>query len=160
MTEAQPPTEPGEIRRRRREAKRRMPNRLAKEVRTVVTDVLDRTTRWAMNSRSELAGHCYAATEAYYHASSEQAQSKLTPQVVAFEVTGQDGTMYEVSHWYCERDNGQIIDLTEDQFDYVDATIPRDAAVGKGFVPPSPCSKTKRVLHEMEDHFTDEYQKE
>ena len=139
----------------REERKRRMPSYLATEIRQVVPDVIHPTSEWAWESDSELAGHCYVASEAFYHATGEQHQAQLTPQVVSFDVVDQRGHTHTVSHWYLEADNGQIIDLTEDQFDAVERSIPRDEAVGKGFVPPSPCNDTQRVLHKIEERLSE-----
>jgi hypothetical protein len=53
------------------------------------------------------AGHCYVATEAYYHMSGG-ASSGLKPRVLRHEGS---------THWCLARPDGELVDLTAEQFE-------------------------------------------
>lgn len=54
-----------------------------------------------------LVGHCYVATESYYHVVGGRENPDYTPCVVSHEQT---------THWFLDGPNG-VIDLTFEQFD-------------------------------------------
>ncbi len=82
------------------------------------------------NQKHPLAGHCYVASEAYYHLSSEN----LTPQYLYHE---------NQPHWYLKRADGKIIDLTAEQFQ----TRP-DYSLGRslGFLTKQPSKRAKILI--------------
>ena len=63
-----------------------------------------------------LYGHCYVASECYYHLSGDK--DILKPQLI--KVNG-------MNHWYLKSDQGEIIDITAEQF-----RDPIDYSKGKG----------------------------
>ena len=126
------------------------PNKLARKIREHAWEVLDSPrpdNQFAMTSPTPLAGHCYHCSEAYYHALDDDVREKVTPQQVTVVVDHflLDGVQ-EVSHWYLEHDNGEILDLTAEQFTDMGLEVPYDEGRGRGFVPPSPSNPTKELL--------------
>lgn len=82
-----------------------------------------------------LSGHCYVASEAYYHLSGE----KLTPHTVKHE---------GVTHWYLIDKNGEIIDLTKEQFETSpDYTKGR----GRGFLTKRPSKRALILMERIND---------
>lgn len=84
-----------------------------------------------------VAGHCYVASEAAYHALGGPT-SGFTPQFVRHE--GEP-------HWYLKQDGtGLIYDLTADQF----ATpVPYDQGKGKGFLTKEPSKRARVILERI-----------
>lgn len=89
-----------------------------------------------------LWGHCYVASEAYYHVKKDKRD--LTPMTIDM-----DGT----THWYL-RDNetGKYIDLTESQFD---EPVPHEEGRGRGFPVPGeePSNRTMELFEDMADGY-------
>jgi hypothetical protein len=77
-----------------------------------------------------LAGHCYVASEAYYHLSDKQLKAKIIKH---------EG----VNHWYLEDKDGKIIDLTAEQF----SSCP-DYSRGRGigFLTKKPSKRTQILI--------------
>lgn len=109
------------------------PNELARDLREAVGDVHGRDdSAWAQTSPSILAGHCYLLSNAYYYGLDTRARDHHVPQQVSFEIT-HPNFIGEVSHWFLERVDGDIIDLTAEQFTTLDVDVPYDNARGRGF---------------------------
>jgi len=107
---------------------------------------------FSRKSPSTLAGYCYNVSEAYYHGVTAEVRGQLTPKQLEFVVDDDRfDTQISVSHWFLERDDGVIIDLTAEQFDFIDESVPYDDATGRGFVPPSPAGDTQRLLDMVDD---------
>lgn len=84
------------------------------------------------NSKSKVAGHCYVASEAYYHLLGGK-DSGLKPMFLKVN---------NIPHWFLKDSNNKIIDLTAKQFN---CQIPYENAVGKGFLTKNP-SKRAQIL--------------
>lgn len=102
---------------------------------------------FSRTSPSVLEGHCYNISEAHYHGVDADVRERLTPKQVEIVVDDLrfDGAI-SVSHWFLERDDGVVIDLTAEQFDFIDESVPYSETSGRGFVPPSPCGDTEQLL--------------
>lgn len=86
-----------------------------------------------------LAGHCYVASEAYYHLSHRQEDLTVCR-------TNVDG----VTHWFLEDDTGEsvvFIDLTADQFDQ---DIPYTERTRTGFLTSEPSKRAQAVIEAVE----------
>jgi hypothetical protein len=121
---------------------------LATQLRHQTPRVLDPPLgEFSQTSPSRLAGYCYNISEAYYHGVDADVRNRLTPKQLELIVEDQhfDGQI-SVSHWFLERDDGVIIDLTAEQFDFLTDPVPYEDATGRGFVPPSPSGHTQEVL--------------
>jgi hypothetical protein len=79
-------------------------------------------------------GHCYVASEAYYHIMGYQYGFRPHQMKV-------DG----VSHWWLQDGDGEIIDITEDQFVGVKVNYWSDDARCRGFLTKGP-SKRAQIL--------------
>jgi len=81
------------------------------------------------NGTSPLEGHCYVASETYFHLSDEI----LKPKIVKHN---------KITHWYLESEDGEVIDLTVGQF-----SSPPDYSKGRGigFLTKNP-SKRSQIL--------------
>lgn len=93
-----------------------------------------------------LAGHCYVASEAYYHLSG--GTDVWTPQQVNVRLNvigrGESKTM-EVSHWFLKNEQtGVIADLTSEQFGQRD--VPYEKATGRGFLTSGPSKRAQQVI--------------
>jgi hypothetical protein len=84
-------------------------------------------------SPNPLAGHCYVASESYWHLAGGAA-SGLTPQVIRHE---------GASHWYLRGADGQIIDLTAGQFQ---TPVPYAQGRGCGFLTRQPSKRAALVI--------------
>lgn len=96
-----------------------------------------------------LAGHCYVASETYYHLCG--GQENWTPQHI--EVVWEHGrTLCRTPHWFLEhRRDGRVVDLTAEQFDVRGVDIDYDQARGRGFVPPTPSKRAKEVMEIVQE---------
>lgn len=78
------------------------------------------------------AGHCYVASEAYWHLTGK----RYKPMVIRHE----GGT-----HWFL-RDGDRVIDLTAEQFS---TPIPYDAARGCGFLTREPSKRARELMRRI-----------
>jgi len=84
-----------------------------------------------------LYGHCYVASEAFYHATGGS-DSPFKPMHIHHEGN---------SHWFLKnRHTGDIVDLTEAQFS---TPVPHDKATGRGFMTKHPSKRAKVVLEAL-----------
>lgn len=125
----------------------REPDEVAMSIRAYLAD-RPCDSQWAEASNSLLGGHCYVASEVYYHMT--ERKFELTPMQVSFEVNHPhfEG---EVSHWFLEDLDNRVIDLTAEQFDPLGVNVPYDEATGRGFVPPSPSSRSENVITTLQE---------
>lgn len=80
-----------------------------------------------------LSGHCYVASEVYYHLSGGK-NSNLKPATVNHE---------GVVHWFLRDPAGNVIDLTGEQF----KTRPAyKLGRGRGFLTSKPSKRAKKVI--------------
>lgn len=80
-----------------------------------------------------LTGHCYVASEAYYHMAGGR-DAGLKPMFIRHE--GEP-------HWFIRDGEGQNIDLTAGQFK---TPVPYDQATGKGFLTAGPSARAKTLM--------------
>jgi hypothetical protein len=93
-----------------------------------------------------LAGHCYIASEAYYHLS----DSEWTPQFINVEWR-KDGRGHRTAHWFLEsRSRDRVVDLTVEQFEENDVSVMHGRSRGRGFVPPTPSDRATTVMENIE----------
>lgn len=93
-----------------------------------------------VEGKHPLYGHCYVATEAYFYARGGE-DSGLEPRTVQHEGT---------THWWLETEDGQIIDLTAEQFD---TPVPYGAGTsGTGFYATydGPSDRAEQVLDALD----------
>ena len=126
------------------------PDDLARRLRRRGASVVGRDdSEWAGVAPWELAGHCYALSEAYYHGVDDDHRGQLTPAQVEVGIT-HPVFIGEVSHWYLRRSDGVVIDLTREQFEVMGIDVPYPEGRGRGFVPPSPSAQTRELLEAIE----------
>ena len=62
------------------------------------------------NKINPLHGHCYVATEAFYHFMAEEEKKEFSPAIIK---------VGNITHWFLiNDDNDQVIDLTSQQFNF------------------------------------------
>jgi hypothetical protein len=83
-------------------------------------------------SRNNLKGHCYVASEAFYHLVGGK-EAGWTPMFVWCE---------GIPHWYLRFDSGAYLDITAGQFR---RNVPYYKGIGKGFLTKKP-SKRAQIL--------------
>lgn len=102
-----------------------------------LTDELLRPKYRRVTDRNKFFGHCYVATEAYYHLVGG-ASSGFVPQ----RITHEGGT-----HWYLKhRVTGKIVDLTAGQFR---TAVPYENGVGCGFLTRLPSKRAVIVIQRV-----------
>ena len=92
-----------------------------------------------------LYGHCYVATECFYHFLSENEKGAYKPHILKFN---------DIVHWFLKNtENGDIIDITKEQFDF-DLDYSKSRACG--FLTKAPSKRTKilmsRIICEIIPH--------
>lgn len=87
------------------------------------------------NNPKPFAGYCYVASEVYYHLRGGKAAG-LTPMCTRHEGS---------THWWIN-DNGEVVDLTAEQFE-----TPVDYSKGKGcgFLTKKPSRRAQEVIRRM-----------
>lgn len=84
-----------------------------------------------------VAGHCYAAAEALYHALGGL-QAGLTPQVARDPEGG--------THWWLRDREGAILDPTKEQYIAVGKQPPYLTGRGAGFLTRQPSRRARTIL--------------
>ena len=107
--------------------------RMRSLIKSIVANLTDDLRRkpWK-GAKNPVAGHCYVASEAFYHLSGGK-KSGLTPMRMR---------MGDWTHWYLRTSNGKYIDITKGQFA---KPVQHSYGVGCGFLTSKP-SKRARVL--------------
>ena len=103
---------------------------------SALTDDLRRKP-WKGNP-NPLAGHCYVASEAFYHLMGG-AKAGFIPQVIRHEGS---------THWYLKDKSGIIHDLTAGQFK---TPVPYDQGKGCGFLTLLPSKRAQIVMQRVID---------
>ncbi len=86
--------------------------------------------------KNPLRGHCYVASEAYYHLSGGK-RAGLKPMFVTHE---------GAPHWFIVDSKGRVTDITAKQF----ATkVPYHLAKGKGFLTGKPSARAAEVIRRV-----------
>lgn len=88
-------------------------------------------------------GHCYVATEAYYHLWGKEDGF--------FPVRAKDDE--GITHWWLENDEGEIIDITSLQYIIRGMTPPYDRGKRGGFLTKEPSKRTKSLIKRIEDKY-------
>lgn len=93
------------------------------------------------NSKNKLVGHCYVASEAYYHLLGGK-RSGWKPMFIIHENS---------PHWFLKKNDGTVIDITKDQFK---KKVKYENAVGKGFLTRQPSKRSKIVIDRVKQKLT------
>lgn len=109
----------------------------AEKIRAVLTpDLL--SAQWrkkgAESAGHPLTGHCYVASEAYFHVLGKS--NGFAPKMLS----GEGWT-----HWWLENKQGEIIDLTQEQVGQLDG-FAYEAGKGKGFLTRDPSKRAQIAL--------------
>ncbi len=107
---------------------------LIKQIVNNLTDDLRRKP-WK-GATNPLAGHCYVASEAFYHLSGGK-KSGLTPMVVRCGKS---------THWYLRASKNKYIDITEGQFL---KPVNHSEGVGCGFLTSQPSKRAKILIEKI-----------
>lgn len=99
-----------------------------------------------INRSHPLAGHCYVASEAFYHLIEDPWNYK--PMVGRLNVKGK----VRCSHWWIEhRGTAEIIDITAVQFTEEQLQEIYKTGKGCGFLTSSPSKRAQIVIDRVED---------
>jgi len=110
-------------------------------VRSVLTPDLLRP-EYRTGARRPYAGHCYAASEAYYHLRGGRLAG-FTPMTARHE--GE-------SHWWLRGPRGEIIDLTAEQFA---VPVPYGVGRGCGFLTGTPSRRAQIIIERVRVRYPD-----
>ena len=104
-----------------------------------------------INANNPMYGHCYVATEAMHHL------------LKTFELTGtfkpfQAKDSNNISHWWLQNDDGEILDITAAQYTSVGKTPPYASGKARVFMFPSPSKRSKKVIEDVLKKAVDETQ--
>lgn len=109
---------------------------LVAAVRAVLTEDLLTPAYRRQPDRRPTSGHCYAASEALYHAAGGKAAG-WTPARIRHEGS---------SHWFLRGPDGQVVDATADQFG---SPVPYAQGVGCGFLTREPSRRAAEILRRL-----------
>ena len=90
------------------------------------------------NDENEMAGHCYVASEAFYHLIGGKSCG-WKPMFTRH---------YDVPHWFVQHEDGEIVDITADQFE---ESVEYHVARGKGFLTKQPSKRAQIVIDRVDD---------
>jgi hypothetical protein len=82
------------------------------------------------------AGHCYVASEVYYHL---RGGKEAGLKAVGLEHEG-------AQHWWLEDNLGNVIDLTSEQFA---TSVPYERGRGRGFLTKQPSKRAQTVIDRL-----------
>lgn len=77
---------------------------IIKIIENLSPDLLKKEYR-EINKNNPMYGHCYVASEVFYHLSEKKYRSKILK-------------VGNITHWFLIDDSENIIDITKDQFDF------------------------------------------
>lgn len=86
-----------------------------------------------------LAGHCYVASEVLYHLIGRE--NGLFP-VRARDARG-------ICHWWLENDEGDIFDITAEQYTDVGLTPPYASGRAGGFLTKEPSKRARKLMERL-----------
>ncbi len=90
--------------------------------------------------RHPLSGHCYVASEAYYHLNGGK-ESGLKPHSLRIDEN--------MVHWFLKDRFNRIIDLTAEQFDY---QVPYETGRARGFLTKGPSKRAMILINKVNGH--------
>ena len=91
------------------------------------------------NANNPMYGHCYVATEALYCLMNK---FSLTDTFKPFQAKDENN----VSHWWLQSQDGEIIDITASQYTSVGKTPPYSNGKSRSFMYPSPSKRSRNVM--------------
>ena len=106
----------------------------------IITNLSDDLLRkiFLENKKNDLAGHCYVASECFYHLLDDNEKQFWTPQIL--KVNG-------ITHWFLKHNkNNKIIDVTSKQFDF---DLNYNESKGCGFLTKNPSKRTKILINRV-----------
>lgn len=99
-----------------------------------------------------LAGHCYTASEAYFHLNGGYDVFDVYWTKVEVPEPGPDGETVEFTHWFLRRkDSGAVVDLTSEQFESEGIDIPYVKAQRAGFLTSEPSERAQEVIRNVKE---------
>jgi hypothetical protein len=107
---------------------------LAEAIRAALSDDL-RLPPWR-GAVNRFTGHCYVASEAFYHLAGSGAAG-WKPVRLAHEGS---------THWWLRDSRGQIVDLTSEQFS---SPVPYERGVGGGFLTREPSRRAQILIERV-----------
>jgi len=90
-----------------------------------------------INSYNPMYGHCYIASEALFHLNGGKASG------LSIKRARDD---FGISHWWLESDDGEILDLTADQYKVFGFDPPYSKGVKTGFLTKEPSKRAKLLM--------------
>ena len=84
-----------------------------------------------------MAGHCYVASECFYHLSGGK-EAGFKPMHIKHE---------GVSHWWVQGPKGEVIDITAAQFK---TAVVSENSRGKGFLTRNPSKRAQKLIDLVE----------
>lgn len=102
-----------------------IPDDTAQQIRALTPTIVSSTGMWNSVSSHPLAGYCYIVTAAYYYSVDEATREKLRPMTVTFDgYHSISDTEFAFTHCFLQHENNTVIDLTRDQFNETNITVP------------------------------------
>jgi hypothetical protein len=89
---------------------------------------------------NKFTGHCYVASEAFYHLTKQT--GLYVPSYVKFEGD---------THWFLTKKDGNIIDITAEQFN--GKIPPYNLKKNCGFLTKAPSKRTAKLLQKIEQNY-------
>jgi len=100
-----------------------------------------------------LSGHCYIASEAFYHLTGGKERWQVERISIEVEEPGSRDATTEYTHWYLrEQETGDIVDLTAEQFTeykHDDITINYDKGTPTGFLTGDPSKRAQKLISSL-----------
>ena len=104
--------------------------KLRNSIRRNLTDDL-RLSKY--QGKNRLRGHCYVASEAFFHLAGGK-RAGYKPMTVRHEC---------VVHWYLLGPEGEVVDLTAEQFN---TPVPYHFGRGRGFLTKEPSKRARKLM--------------
>lgn len=90
------------------------------------------------NNDNDMYGHCYVATEAYYHMLNDNEKNNHIPQILK---------VGDITHWFLKnKKTGEIIDITKDQFKF---SLNYNKSKGVGFLTKNPSKRCIKLINKI-----------
>jgi len=100
-----------------------------------------------------LAGNCYVASEALYHLTGGKERWQVERILIEVKEPGPMDATTEYTHWYLrERETGEVVDLTEEQFteyEHDDISIQYEDGTPTGFLTGEPSKRTQKLISSL-----------
>lgn len=100
-----------------------------------------------------LAGHCYVASECFYHLTGGKERWQVERVLIEVQEPGPLDATTEFTHWYLrERETDTIVDITAEQFteyEHEDIIIPYENGTPTGFLTKKPSKRTQKLFEKL-----------